>query len=160
MVRDALRERAIRMLTRREYARAELARRLAPHAESPVGLASLLDELTAAGLLSDERYASSRLAARAARYGDARLAYELRSAGVADDVSAAALAANEDELARANRLCQRRFGERMEVSASTEQRQRQARFLAGRGFSVDTIRRVVGNTYEDEDDASARRVPS
>ena len=38
-----LRERALRLLARREHARAELARKLAPHAESGEALAALPD---------------------------------------------------------------------------------------------------------------------
>jgi regulatory protein len=45
------------MLARRDYARQELAGKLAPHAESAEQVQALLDDLTASGLLSDERYA-------------------------------------------------------------------------------------------------------
>ena len=47
----SLRERAIRMLVRREHARAELARKLAPYAESVEEVDILLNDLTARRLL-------------------------------------------------------------------------------------------------------------
>ncbi len=147
---DALRERALRMLARREYTRQELSRKVAPLAESAERLAALLDDLTAKGLLSDERYAEARRNARAMRVGDRRLAYELSSKGVSSDLVSATLAAGEDELTRAQRLWQRRFGNHPAVAADVAERARQMRFLAGRGFSADTIRRLLHVTLEDD----------
>lgn len=142
-----LRERALRLLARREHARAELARKLAPHAESDEALAALLDDLTARRLLSDERYVEMRMNARAARYGNARLAYELRTQGVADELVAAALAAGDDELSRARAAWQRKFG----VGAADDgDRARQMRFLLSRGFSGETVRRVLRGDFEDD----------
>jgi regulatory protein len=142
-----LRERAQRMLARREHSRAELARKLAPHAESPEALEALLDDLSARALLSDERYVEMRLRARAARLGNARLAYELRTQGVSEELVDAALAASEDEQVRARRVWQRKFG--TEAADATE-RARQMRFLLSRGFSGETIRRVVRGDFEDD----------
>jgi len=147
---DALRERALRMLARREYARLELSHKLAPHAESAEGLAALLDALAASGLLSDERYAAGRVTSRGARVGDARLAHELRSKGVASDLVSTALSGGEDELTRARRVWQRKFGYRPASVVDAAERGRQMRFLAGRGFSGETIRRVLRGILEDD----------
>jgi regulatory protein len=144
-----LRERALRLLARREHARAELERKLAPHAESAQALAALLDDLSARALLSDERYVEMRLHAREARFGNARLAYELRTQGVSEELVATALAASEDELGRARRVWQRRFGDRPETPDASE-RARQMRFLSSRGFSGKTIRRVLRGDFEDD----------
>ena len=56
---EELKARALRHLARREHSRAELARKLAPHAESPAALGQLLDALAARRQLSDERYAEA-----------------------------------------------------------------------------------------------------
>ena len=77
-----LRVRALQLLTRRDYSRAELQKKLAAHAESAEELASVLDTLQGERLLSDHRYATQRVTARAGRYGDARLKQELRLKGV------------------------------------------------------------------------------
>ena len=53
----SLRARALSYLARREHSRLELRRKLAPHAESPEQLESVLDTLEAQGLLSIERFA-------------------------------------------------------------------------------------------------------
>ena len=148
---DPLRERALRLLAPRDYARLELAARLAPHAAgSAAPLDALLDALAASGLLSDERYAGARVNLRGARVGDVRLAYDLRSKGVAADLVRAALAAGEDELTRARRVWQRKFGRQRTVADDATKRIRQMRFLAGRGFSSDTIRRVLRRNLEDD----------
>lgn len=142
-----LRERALRLLARREHARVELARKLAPHAESAEQLETLLDELTARRLLSDERYVEMRLNARSARFGNARLAHELRTQGVADELVSEALASAADELTRARQVWQRKFGE---APADAGERARQMRFLMSRGFSGETIRRVLRGDFEDD----------
>ena len=55
-----LKVRALRFLTRREHSHAELAGKLAPHAESPQALEAVLDDLAQRKQLSDERYAETR----------------------------------------------------------------------------------------------------
>lgn len=136
------------MLARRDHAQMELARKLAPHADSPQQLDALLDDLTARSLLSDERYAAARVNSRSARVGDARLACELRSRGVSADLVKATLAATEDELTRAHRVWLRKFGN--QPTANAGERSRQVRFLAGRGFSGETIRRVLRGDLDDD----------
>ena len=144
-----LRERALRLLARREHARAELAKKLAPHAESAAELDALLDDLAARRLLSDARYVEMRVAARRARYGNARLAQELRAAGVAGELVESGLAAAEDELARARKMWQRKYGN-VGLPADAAGRARQTNFLMRRGFSGETIRRVLRGGHEDD----------
>ncbi|MEF8710607.1 MAG: recombination regulator RecX [Candidatus Accumulibacter propinquus] len=150
MLLKGLRERALGLLTRREHTRKELAGKLLSLAESPEQLDALLDELTSRHLLSDARYAETRVKSRGIRLGDARLAYELRSRGVADELVSASLAAGEDELTRARRVWQKRFGSNPHGADDITERARQMRFLAARGFSAETIRRVLRATVEDD----------
>ncbi len=145
----SLRERAIRMLARREHARAELARKLAPYAESAEEIEALLDDLTARRLLSDARYVEARVGARRARFGDARLAFELRTQGIAEDLVDAALAGGEDELSRARQIWQRKFAGKAS-KGDAQERARQSRFLMSRGFSAETVRRVMRGDFEDD----------
>lgn len=147
-----LRERALRLLARREHARGELARKLSPHAASPDEIEDLLNDLAARGLLSEERYVEARLHARAARFGNARLASELRMQGVASALVDAALDACDDEAARAQGVWQRKFGDKGGRAAAADPvvRSRQIRFLLSRGFSGETIRRVMRGDFEDD----------
>ena len=144
-----LRERALRLLARREHARAELARKLASHAESAEELESLLDDLSERRLLSDERYVEMRLTARSARYGNARLAQEFRASGVESELVEEALTKVEDELVRARQVWLRKFGGHS-GAADPAERARQAGFMMRRGFSGDTIRRVLRGGNEND----------
>jgi len=96
----ALRVAALRLLTRRDHSRAELKAKLAMQAESEDQLDAVLDTLQAERLLSDHRYASQRVVARAGRYGNARLRQELRQRGIGDDDIAVALPEAGDETER------------------------------------------------------------
>ena len=144
-----LRERALRLLARREHSRIELARKLAAHAESADALELLLDDLTARRLLSDERYVEMRMNARGSRFGNTRLSHEFRTQGVAGELVEAALANANDELTRARGVWQRKFGNRPEALDSAA-RARQIRFMIGRGFSGETIGQVLGGDFEDD----------
>ena len=135
-----LRVRALQLLTRRDYSRAELQKKLAAHAESAEELASVLDTLQGERLLSDHRYATQRVTARAGRYGDARLKRELRLKGVSDDDIAAALPEGGDETERCLAVWQRKFGQ---PAQTPEERAKQMRFLQYRGFSSEAIRRAL-----------------
>jgi regulatory protein len=143
MTEPALRARALRLLARREHARAELARKLAAHAGSAEEVDAVLDDLATRGLLSDARYVETRAHARSARFGDARLAQELRAVGVSNELVDSALAGAEDELTRAREVWRRKYGN-VGVPADAAGRARQMNFLMRRGFSGATIRGVLG----------------
>ncbi|MBK8525151.1 MAG: recombination regulator RecX [Betaproteobacteria bacterium] len=148
---NPLRQRALRLLAQREHARAELKRKLAPHAEanghSEEQLEALLDDLVARRLLSDARYAEMRVSVRGSRYGNARLAQELKQTGVAPEEAAVALAEAGDELARARSVWIRKFSA---LPTEASERAKQIRFLMSRGFSSDTIRRVLRGEAAEE----------
>jgi len=142
-----LRERALRLLTRREHSRAELARKLKAHARPEDDLEALLEDLSRRKLLSDERYAESRAHALSRKFGAARIAHELRAKGLdkglAEQVSGAARAT---EVERAREVWRRKY----RVAPRTrEERAKQMRFLQSRGFSFDAIRAAVGHGEDD-----------
>ncbi len=140
-----LRVAALRLLTRRDHSRAELKAKLATTAESPEQLNAVLDVLQAERLLSDHRFATQRVVARAGRYGDARLKQELRQQGVSDEDITAALPEAGDEAARCRAVWARKF--RLPPQ-SVEERAKQMRFLQYRGFSSEVIRRVMRGVDE------------
>lgn len=142
-----LEARALRLLARREHSRGELARKLAPHAPSEATLVDLLDRLSERALLSDARYAEARLHSRGQRYGNQRLSQELRQQGVSAETIADALTGLEDELARCREVWSRKFGN---LPGDIQERARQARFLAGRGFGRETIGKVLKGLPDDE----------
>src|SRR5712671_2451785 len=82
-----LKSRALRYLVRREHSRAELARKLAPHAESPEAIEAVLDLLLSKRQQSDERFASERARVLSRKYGSARIRQDLKSKGISDEIS-------------------------------------------------------------------------
>jgi regulatory protein len=142
-----LRERALRLLARREHSRAELARKLRPHCAPEDELEALLDELSRRKQLSDERYAESRANALLRKFGSARIARELRAKGVDKGLAEdAAAAARSTEVERARAVWLRKF---RKAAESREERAKQMRFLQSRGFSFDAIRAVIRGADED-----------
>jgi regulatory protein len=141
-----LRRRALALLARREHSRAELAAKLARYAASQAALARLLDELERCGALSDARYAETRARALARRYGTERIRRELRAKGV--DEALARHAAAGDEFERARAILARRY---RTPAATLAERARRARFLRSRGFSFETVRRLLALPSADAD---------
>ena len=136
----ALKARALRHLARREHSRAELARKLALHAESPAALEQLLDALAAKKQLSDERYAELRAHQLSRKYGAARIRLDLKAKGVAQELIERVCAAGE--LERAASILRRKYGA---PASSRAERARRMRFLQQRGFSHDTIRSLLSS---------------
>ena len=137
-----LRARALGMLARREHGRAELARKLAGHAPADE-VAELLDELERENLLSDVRFAEMLTHARAGRHGSVRLRAELREKGLPAEVIEAAVGeARGQDLDAARVVWLKKFGE---PPRDGTERARQMRFLAGRGFPAEIVRKVVDN---------------
>jgi regulatory protein len=149
----SLLQRAVALLARREHSREELGRKLRRRLEEgqePAEVEAVLDELQRRGLLSEQRYADAVVRTRAARYGNARLAQELKVRGVPAETTRSALAAlGDSELRRARALWNRRFGS---PPADIAERARQTRFLERRGFSSDVIRRVLAGEPESDSD--------
>ena len=142
-----LRERALRLLARREHSRAELAKKLQVHSRPGDDLEALLDDLSRRKFLSDERYAESRAHALSRKFGAARIAHELRARGLDKDLAdKASKTARATELERAREVWRRKF---RSAPRTREERARQMRFLQSRGFSFDAIRAVVTGADED-----------
>ena len=147
--------RALRYLAQREHSRAELERKLARHVQDRPGhdgfvrpedtaqaqIAKALDELTAADLLSEARTAQAVLNGQGQRYGSRRLRQTLQAKGLEPDLVRETLQqARGTELERAREVWRRRFGA---PPNNAKERAKQMRFLAGRGFDGEVIRRVV-----------------
>jgi regulatory protein len=140
-----LRERALGLLARREHSRAELARKLSPHGEADE-IAALLETLERENLLSNQRYAEGLANARSGRHGSLRLKADLRDKGVPEALVAEAVReARAGDLDAARAVWAKKYGQ---PAADAAERAKQMRFLAGRGFPLDVVRRVVGG---DED---------
>lgn len=137
----SLKGRALRLLSAREHSRAELQRRLAPHAHDDMQLLALLDELCNQGFLHDGRVVESVIHQRASRYGTQRVVQELQRKGLSQElVDEAAGALHATELERGWTVWQRKYGS---APVDPAEKARQMRFLAARGFSQASIRRIL-----------------
>ncbi|MGE4341083.1 MAG: recombination regulator RecX [Pigmentiphaga sp.] len=151
--------RAVGFLARRDHSSQELARKLGRHSTDAAEIEQVIARLQAQGLLSEANFANSLVRRRAPGKGTARVLQELRQHGVsaaALDEARETLASTETERAREAWL--KRFGQ---PAATPQDRMRQMRFLAGRGFAHDVIRRVVpaaGRPDEGLDDSPPREV--
>lgn len=141
-----MRIRALQLLSRRDYSRADLHGRLVKHAESAEALDAVLDVLESERLLSDQRYARQRVSSRACRYGDLRLRQELKQHGVGEADIEAALPEAGDEVERCRTIWARKFGQ---PPKNAEERAKQMRFLQYRGFSHEAIRQAVRGADEE-----------
>jgi len=166
----SLKGRALQWLAQREQSRVELRRKLLPHAMAEAAAAevgapsaepapgaslapaaqveAVLDWLEAHRYLSHERFAEARVHARAGRFGNLRIQQELKQHQVALSPDAA-LALKQSELQRARAVRERKFAG---WPASAAERAKQARFLAGRGFSPEVIGRLLRGPADPDDD--------
>lgn len=137
----SLKGRALKALSLREHSRAELWRKLQPHAGPEDDLAALLDALAAQGWISEERVAQSVLHRRSAQWGAARLKQELKAKGLDPELVTSAVATVADtELERARAVWLKKFGQ---APADAKARATQTRFLLSRGFAASVVARVL-----------------
>jgi regulatory protein len=166
----ALKAYALAQLAQREFSRAELRRKLlaragaggrlagpgrtrvepraadsAPQEDAETGAAAaqrveaVLDWLEAHRYLSQQRFVESRIRVRCERFGNLRIRQELAQHGLTLPAQAEA-ALLQSEFERACTVWSRKFNS---ASSAPADAARQARFLAGRGFSGDVIWRVL-----------------
>ena len=130
-----LRERALRLLARREHSRAELARKLEQAGFAGGDIALLLDDFEERNWLSDRRFAESYVADHRARAAASSSPTTLRQRGVSDSIIETVLNDNRDsELDRAREVWKKKFGS---LPGNSHERARQIRFLQSRGLYAD-----------------------
>lgn len=78
-----------------------------------------------------------------------KLAHELRSRGLTDtQVQEALQTSKATELQRARQVWEKRFGA---LPVNAQEKAKQMRFMQGRGFAPEIIRRVLRITADDPD---------
>ncbi len=137
-------QQAIRLLAQREHSRQELATKISRRQTelSAEALDTLLDELEQSGYLDDARYTEMFIRSAIARgHGPMKISHALRDKGVDEQQVRAALAATDtDWLEQARYQRAKKFG--TEIPVDFKVRARQSRFLAGRGYFMDTINAI------------------
>lgn len=145
----SLKARAVAYLSRREYSRLELRRKLLPNVADAGELDLMLDGLERERWLSDERYARALVHRKAPRQGTARIVQELRRQGVSGaNLDAARAQLQDTEIERARQVWRKKFSG---PPQDAREYAKQFRFLASRGFSAECLRRILG----EQDESSA-----
>jgi regulatory protein len=137
-------------LARREHASAELeAKLLGKGFESGV-VAAVLERLTLEKLLDDRRFLDHYVASHARRgQGPVKVRACLREIAMDGAVAEEFIAAYPDWLADAQILKKKKFG--AEAPSNYADKARQAKFLAGRGYTGAQIRFALGTDIDLED---------
>jgi regulatory protein len=144
----SLRQRALEYLGKREHSAIELGQKLKHYAEESDDIPALLADFKTRGWLSDARFTEQLINARKVKFGSNKVAHELREKGIADDLIIDAVSAmQETELERATEVWRKKFNQ---VATDRNEWAKQARFLQSRGFSFDTIKKVLSK--QDNDD--------
>ena len=142
----SLRAQALSLLARREHSKRELARRLLQYTEDPDSIPPLIEEFEQRGWLSEKRVVEQVMASRRRRFGTQKITQELRQKGLSDDAIAGARESlKEGELDAAREVWRRKFGT---PPVDARDKARQMRFLQGRGFGLDVIRRLLRGDEE------------
>ena len=143
----SLKGRALRLLSGREYSRAELVKKLASFETTPGELAKALDELQAKDFINEQRVVDSVLHRKSAKLGAARIKQELQSKGLdAGAVLDAVDLLKSTEVERAREVWRKKFGT---VPENASERGKQMRFLMSRGFGSAAIRKVISGSFEE-----------
>jgi regulatory protein len=150
----AARVAALDALARRDHASTELRRKLRDKGYDRRVVDELIERLIAEKLLDDRRYLQNFVAYHAARgQGPNRVRADLRKLGLTDAESS--LDDYPDWVAHLKRARQKKFGTSLPTNYAD--RQRQARFLAYRGYTGAQIRAALG--FDTELDADTTEEP-
>ena len=145
----SLRARALDILARQEISRAELKRKLAPHAESEEEIEHILNEFAERNWQSDTRYAEAYIHSKSGQHGKLRLQQALAAKGVDVETTRNMLPGRDQELQNAVAVLRKKF---KQPSTDLKEKQKQMRFLAYRGFDMDTIHAALKSNWQDEDE--------
>lgn len=141
---DVLMNRALGLLARRGYARAELSSRLRRITDDPVLIEQVIDRLAAVGYLDDQRFAEQRAASLVrAKRGPADIRSRLRRHGVAEGQVGETLSGlDEDWAANCRALAEERVARGLDLR-DPKAKAKLGRFLIGRGFPPGTVYQVL-----------------
>lgn len=125
-----------------------MQQKLLPHTEDPAEVENLLDDLEKRGWLSEARFVEQLTTVRRRKFGAGRILHELREKGVsaaALEAARAQLKGSEVEAARS--VWKKKFDS---LPQNIEERGKQSRFLASRGFSPEAVRTVLKGGEDDQ----------
>jgi regulatory protein len=139
---------AVRLLAHREHTREELRRKLTRRGHAASCVEAVIAALDDASYVSDARFAEMFVRVRAERgQGPLRIRAELRERGVAESLADEVLTETADYwLTHARAARRKRFGDG--TPSERNEWNRQARFLAQRGYPSDLIFRALSDQVD------------
>ncbi|WP_300498513.1 regulatory protein RecX [Marinobacter sp.] len=133
----------LRLLARREHSRLELALKLKQRKIESDVIEQVLDDYEAEGWLCDERFAEVYARQRMdLGYGPLRIQAELQQRGIQETPLCVRAMNDTDWSDRATSLREKRFG-LCDIRDDWDEKARQARFLARRGFSSEHVENAL-----------------
>lgn len=142
-----LRSYAFAVLTRKEYAKAELIEKLCLYAEDRDEVLELVEELSRENYQSDQRVAETMLSSQKRKgKGPNQIKMKLKNKKV-DTALIAEELKETDWVQQAYALKVKKYG--AEVTKDPKLKAKQIRFLMYRGFEMDTIIKVISRKVED-----------
>lgn len=142
-MRWLIRDKAIDYLSKREHSRLELKRKLLQKSFSSAEIDTVLDQLKANNLQSDERFAESYIRYRKqAGFGPLRIIAELQERGVAEYIISKMIDKNDDEWKKHMIVvCEKKFSITEDKAHKNDIKK--FRFLSTRGFSAEMINQFL-----------------
>lgn len=139
---------ALRLLSRRDYAAAELAQRLRDKGHDDVAIATALERCRDLGYLNDTRFAALRARAllRSGRAAGRRILLDLHQRGIDSEAASAALASAEAEHPPGEQLREllaRRYPHFDFASADPGEKRRVVDFFLRRGFDLSLVLSIL-----------------
>ncbi len=142
---------ALRILARRDHTSRELALKLRRKGIGPTAIDAVIERCLELGYLDDARTAEIMAGHLVSRgYGPLRIRQTLCQKGLNDALVEHALKIHSDiqiQADHARRMLDKRSAHLSREPDDVRRRQKAFRYLADRGFSADTIRRVIDDRY-------------
>jgi len=140
-----LKKRALYYLGKREYSRLELQKKINAFAQEleidTQNIKNLLNDLEENNWLSDQRFTEQFIFSKKNKYGVEKIRYELKMRGVDDTIINSELVKIKSEnYLLAKKIWSKKFDD---TPHSQEERNKQIRFLQGRGINIELIHKIL-----------------
>ncbi|WP_246233526.1 recombination regulator RecX [Pelistega europaea] len=133
---------AVAILSRREYSEVELRRKLSQYTEDQAQIDAVVERLQRENWQSDQRFAENFVISRQQRWGNQKILHALKNHQLTEEtVSELKETLKETEFDRALEVWNRKFHGMLPTTP--QERAKQIRFLASRGFSADVVRKIL-----------------
>ena len=140
-----LKKRALYYLSKRDYSRVELGRKILAYSESlevsKADLESVLNELEEKDWLSDDRFSEQFVLSKKRKFGARKIAHELKLRGVNESIISRVLRdIKDDEFLLAKKIWEKKFNQ---IPITIDEKAKQIRFMQSRGIEIAIIHQIL-----------------